>query len=394
MRIAAICAALLGAGAAATAQVPELPTLGADWVEASYPKLFWSARNGFTLGLYYGQIRPMGYDDYDDPQRYHASLSLNGQISSGGRKDIQIAARMPKLVDGWRFVLEFNAFRHPRDYYFGIGNATPYFSDSAAAPGQEHFYDVDRRSTLLRGEAQRRIVGPLRALGGFHIERWRLAPQDGPSVLANDLAAGTDPTLDQGTHDSSFRFGLVFDTRDDEVAPQRGLLIQLIHGIADSSLIGELSYTRTTGSVAGFVPVGPKTVVAARVVGQRMGGTPRVGSYYLVEASDDPYEGLGSEDSHRALQDTRFLGRHKLFANLDVRYDVFRIESLIAVTLLGFLDAGRVFETEAFRLTTDDLHVGGGGGLFLRWGRSGVFGTTLGVGPDGTVVQVNTSWAY
>ena len=49
--------------------------------------------------------------------------------------------------------------------------------------------------------------------------------------------------------------------------------------------------------------------------------------------------------------------------NFEVRHDLFPFGDLGAVTLLAFLDAGRVFEEESFRLTTEDLHVGGGGGV-------------------------------
>lgn len=393
-RLLALGAALLGTSAApAVAQIPELPTITESWTEASYPKLFWTSRDEFTLGLYYGQVEPMGYDDFDDPERYHAALSIDGQISSSGRKDLSIEGHFPKLVSGWRFHLVFNAYRHPRDFYFGIGNATTYADDSVTS-AQEHFYDADRRTTLLRGEIQRDIAGGLRALAGFNVQRWRLDPPTGPSVLARDQAAGLVPSAGASVGDTYVRFGLVFDTRDDEVAPRSGLLLEAIHGVADSGLAGSASYTRTTGSAAGYVPLGAKTVVAARVVGQRMGGDPPIASWYLIEASDDAYEGLGGADSHRAFQDLRFLGRHKLFGSLDVRHDVIHVETLLEITLLGFLDAGRVFEGEDFRITTEDLHVGGGGGVFLRWGRSAVLGLTGGVSEDGFVMHVNTRLAY
>jgi hypothetical protein len=375
------------------AQVPELPTITESWNEVSYPKILWSPRNGFSIGLYYGQVEPMGYDDFNAPQRYHGAISVDGQISSSGRKDLAVEGRFPKLVEGWRFYALFNAYRHPRDLYFGVGNETTYSRDSIT-PAREEFYDADRRTTRFRGEVQRTVVGPLRALAGFNVQRWRIELPDGPSVLGRDHAAGLVPTVGTSVDDVHFRVGVVLDTRDDEVAPRRGFVLEAIHGVADSSFMGSASYTRTTGVAAGYVPVGDRTVVAARVVGQRMGGDPPFASWYLIEASDDPYEGLGGENSHRAFANLRFAGRHKLFGNLDVRYDVLRIESLLQVSLVGFVDAGRVFEGEDFRITGDGMHVGGGAGLFLRWGRTGVIGATGGIGADGLVFHVNTRWAY
>ena len=68
--------------------------------------------------------------------------------------------------------------------------------------------------------------------------------------------------------------------------------------------------------------------------------------------------------------------------------------TLVRATVVAFLDAGRVFEPEPFKLTTEALAVGGGGGLFLQFGRAGVLGTTVGAGPDGLVLQVHTRWTY
>ena len=44
----------------------------------------------------------------------------------------------------------------------------------------------------------------------------------------------------------------------------------------------------------------------------------------------------------------RFAGEHVLFGNLEVRHDLLAFGDLGAITLLGFVDAGRVFEGEKF----------------------------------------------
>ncbi|MBI2537993.1 MAG: hypothetical protein HYW06_13740, partial [Gemmatimonadetes bacterium] len=74
--------------------------------------------------------------------------------------------------------------------------------------------------------------------------------------------------------------------------------------------------------------------------------------------------------------------------------DAYAVPTLVRTTVVAFLDAGRVFEPEPFTLTTEGLQVGGGAGLFLQFGRAGILGTTLGVGPDGLVLQAHTRWTY
>ena len=216
----------------------------------------------------------------------------------------------------------------------------------------------------------------------------------GPGRLRQDLTAGADPTIARPTNDVSARVGLVFDLRNSETAPHSGVLLEAIHSVADASVAGNLTYTRTTVSAAGYVPIGPQPVVAARVAGEGMGGTPGIGSLYWMEASDRPYDAVGGPLSDRALDNHRLLGRNKLLANVDLRYDAYAIPTLVRVTVLGFVDAGRVFEPEPFRLTTHGMSVGGGGGLFVQLGRAGILGGTAGFGPDGLMVQVHTRWTF
>lgn len=377
----------------ATGQLPDLPTFGPSWVDFSYPKLFYGAREGLTVGIYYAQVRPFGYADWDAPPPFRGSVSVDGQISTSGSKRLALEFWAPQMADGWRFVASFVAQRHARENYFGIGNDTEGEIDSLTER-QKHFFRSDNRRLYLRGEVQRRIVGPVRILGGFHLEGWRVDTLSGLTLLSADALAGVDPTIGENIFDASVRAGVVVDLRDDEVAPRRGALIQGIYGAADASVAGDVTYTRTTLSAAGYVPLGHRVVVAARVLGETMGGTPRVGNLYYVESSDHPTYGLGGSGTHRAIADRRLLGPDKLLTNFDLRVDAFTIPTLVTLTVVAFFDTGRVFDKGKLKLTTDDLKVGGGAGLMLRIGRGGILGATWGAGPDGLVSQFHGRWTY
>lgn len=387
-----LCLALAALAARAEAQEPE-PLSRPTWMDVMYPKAFYTPRDGFTVGGYYAIISPLGFADFERPQAYRASFSLNGQASTSGSREILAEARLPDLFRGWRLVATLIAQRRARENYYGMGNDAP-FDGANITDAQPHYYQSLNVRYLARTEIQRRVVGPLRLLAGFHAERWRIDTLPGPGVLRQDLAAGADPTIARPTNDISARAGVVIDARDDEVSPRQGALLEAIYSVADSSVAGDLSYTRTTVSAAGYLTIVPQLVVAARVTGESMGGTPRLGSFYRVEASDRPYEGVGGPASDRALEEHRLLGRNKLVANLDLRYDLYAVPTLARVTLVAFLDAGRVFEPEAFKLTTTGMQLGGGGGLFLQFGRAGVLGSTLGVGPDGLTLLAHTRWTY
>ena len=387
-----LCLILALAGAR-TARAQEEPLSRPTWMDVMYPKAFYTVRDGLTVGGYYAIISPLGYADYMRPPAYRASFSINGQASTSGSREILAEARLPDLFPGWRLVATLSAQRRARENYYGIGDTTS-FNDANITDAQPHYYQSLNVRYSARTEIQRRVVGPLRLLAGFHVERWRIDTLPGPGVLRRDLAAAADPTIARPTNDISARAGIVIDARDNEVAPRRGALIEAIYSVADSSVLGDLSYTRTTVSAAGYVTIIPQLVVAARVAGESMGGTPRLGSFYRIEASDRPYEGVGGPASDRTLEEHRLLGRNKLIANLDLRYDAYAVPTLARVTVVAFLDAGRVFEPEPFKLTTKGMQVGAGGGLFLQFGRAGILGGTVGVGPDGLTFLAHTRWTY
>lgn len=388
--LAALCAAPFSSLAA---QEGEAVLPRHTWLDVAYPKLFYTLPDGLTAGGYLALISPLGFRDYDRPPPYRAAFSISGQIATSGSRELVLEARLPALLPGWRLVGSFAARRRARGNYFGIGNDAVYDPNNLT-PSQEHYYRSLQMRWTARTEVQRQLVGGLRLLAGFHAERWRVDTLPGPSLLQRDALAGADPAIGRPVRDVSVRAGAIFDTRDSETAPHRGVLLEFIHAAAATGLGSEVDYTRTTASAAGYIPIGELLVVAARVVGQRMGGSPVLGTYYLIEASDRPYEGLGGPASHRALFEHRLLGRHKLFANLDLRYDLYAVPTLARLTLVGFLDAGRVFEGEEFRLTTEGMKVGAGGGVFFQFGRAGILGSTLGYGPDGFTLQAHTRWTY
>jgi outer membrane protein assembly factor BamA len=314
-------------------------------------------------------------------------------MSGTGRLGIE--GKFPKLVPGWRFALRLWMQREARQNYFGIGNDTDSDSDNVT-DAQPYYYRQDRKRMYVRGTIQREIVRGLRALAGFHVERFRIDTLPGPSIYGDQVVAGLVPPPDQATVDASIRAGLVYDTRDDEVDPSSGMHIEAIYSRADSALAGDVSYRRITVSAAGHLPVAERVSVGVRLVGQSVGGVPPQGTYYMIETSEAQFNGLGGPASHRGLAADRFLGEDKLFGNLDIRYRAVGERHLFTGNLVGFLDVGRVFQPGAddFSLTLQDMHVGGGFGMIITYSRTGVLGWTIGYGPDGPVFQTQVGWIF
>jgi hemolysin activation/secretion protein len=125
-----------------------------------------------------------------------------------------------------------------------------------------------------------------------------------------------------------------------------------------------------------------------------MGGDPTLNARLYLPAWENQIPVLGGQYSHRGFDTGRFAGKHVMLGNFEVRHDLLSFGDLGAITLLAFLDAGRVFEPENFRITSNGVKVGGGGGIGLRILRSSIFAFNFAGGPDGFNFSVGSGWMF
>ena len=350
------------------------------WRLSYFPYLSGGANDGPVISARLRYWQPAAYEDRVTANGAFdaaAGFTLRGSRYAGAR------FTAPQLIEGWRFFAGVIADRQARFGYFGLGNDTGK-DDDLVTEAVPFLYRV--RRTRYEGvvEATRRLSGPLQLSlqGDFESVRFRSLP--GPSVFTADF--GDELKQD----DAAARVALVYDSRDIEYNTTRGLLLEAGAQVGS----GGDGYTRLYSVLRGYLPVREGTVVALRLAGSGMGGTPSLNARFDLPAWEDPVSVLGGEQSHRALDTGRLAGRGVLFGNLEVRHDLLPFGDLGAVTLLAFVDAGRVFEQESFRVTTDDMHVGGGGGVALRILRSTIFTFNFAGGPDGFNFEVGSGWMF
>jgi hypothetical protein len=186
------------------------------------------------------------------------------------------------------------------------------------------------------------------------------------------------------------RLALVLDLRDREFEPQRGVLLE---GGVYAGSFGE-GYDGGYAIGSGFVNPRFGTVIAARLGGRSVSAESSLDARYLIPAWENPIVALGGPETHRALDIGRYAGQGVLFGSLEVRQVMIDGGDLLGVYGLAFVDAGRSFEREVFRITTEDLKVGGGIGVAIRVLRANVFNITAARGPDGTKVMVGAGWMF
>jgi len=365
--------------APAAAQQPE----SAPYWDFTYtPYGYYSSIDGWWLAGYVRVFSPIGFRERPEPNRAAITLSAGG--STKGSYLVELDAQAPALWDGWRVGLTLDALRANRLGYFGIGNDTRHDTDSVT-PTTPYFYAVSRTTQLARFTIQRRLVGPVRALAGATLVHtsYRALPGDG--LFPRDRAAGLADA--SPFDDASLRAGLVVDTRDNELDPHAGLFAEGLYATARR-------YARTTVGVQAYAHPFEKLVLAGRLLGERMSGSPSISVLQTIESSGRPYIGVGGYRSLRGYYDSRFIGPDKLLGGFEVRYALLYAPTILEVKLVGFYDTGRVFGPGGLRLTSQGLHSSAGGEVMLRLGRNGVLVAGAGFGGEGGQFFFGSTWSY
>lgn len=370
----ALLVLVLGMGAASPARAQR-------WVDSRYPYLTSSANDFPMLAAKFQWTRRV--DDYLSPLAFAGNLSLDGGISARGSYFLTAQFRAPGIKDGWRLATIASLTREARFGFFGIGNDTR-FDEDLVTDDQPFLYRMRRKRTLVQGELSRRLVTHLYLAGALGFDHTELGALPGPSILRDSFPG------EQEDNDVTGRISLVFDTRDNEYNTTRGIMIET-GALAGS---GGNGYSRFYGSIRGFVPLREGTVIAARVLGSATGGTPPLHSRFELPMWENTITIFGGTNTHRAYDDGRFAGEHVLFGNLEIRHNLLDLATLGAISVIGFVDAGRVFEGEKFRITTDGLKVGGGAGLAIRLLRSTIFTFNLAKGDEGWNFTMNSGWLF
>lgn len=366
--------------AADTVDAAEEPPQETPWRTSYFPYFTGGTNDGPVLAFRVHHFQPA---EYEARVTTNAALTADAGITPRGSRHVTIRYRAPQLWKGWRISGLAAVVREVRFGYFGLGNET-IKNDDAVTPSQPFLHRVRRARYGGKVEVTRRLHGPLQVGVLANVEWTRFTTLPGPSLFKTDFG----PELRES--DVSGRVALVYDTRDNEYNTHKGLLLEAGAGVGS----GGDGYTRLYTVLRGYLPIREGTVAAARLAASGLGGDPTLNARLHLPAWENQIPVLGGQYSHRSFDSGRFAGKHVVLGNFEVRHDLLPFGDLGAVTLLAFLDAGRVFEQENFKLTTDGVKVGGGGGVALRILRSSIFAFNFAGGPDGFNFSVGSGWMF
>lgn len=384
---------LLAAGAALpnglVAQEPEpvppkeiladsLPPSGYPWLLSYFPYVAGGLGGGpvAIMRVRYFQPAP-----YSERQTFRAEGSIEAGIGLHGSRLIEFGYRAPLMSTSVRLEIGAGARRNTRESFFGLGNDTEY--DQAVRDADEFAYRVHRTEYSGFIGVTRRIKGPLKVsiLGG--------AQRDNYYELSSTSVFGTTVGSELSENDAYGRVALVLDTRDNEFDPTGGLLVE--GGVQRGT--GGDGYTRIYGVARAWRQFG-RSQGAVRFGAADLYDAPNLAARFELPAWEEEIRVYGGSGTNRGLRGSRFAGTGLIFGNIELRREVLTTKNALAVAVVGFVDAGRVFEGERIRFTTDGLHVSPGVGLAVRILRSTTVIVNAAHGEDGMRFSIAGGWQY
>jgi outer membrane protein assembly factor BamA len=355
----------------------------APWRTNYFPYLIANPATGLMLVAHLDHFRQA---DYFARVPNDAFVSVDAGLSAQGSRLFIGRFRAPQLVNGWRFALDAGASRESR---FGYSGFLP--TDSMPDHNEDR---VHRTRYFLKAEITRTISGPLAIAAMAGVERTRWSRLPGTTAFAADY--GDDQVETGGVG----RLSLVLDARDREFLTSKGILAEagvLFGGGGehrDGDVVSRGAYGGWYAHLRGYLSPRSGTLLAARLAARSVGETATLQARNTLPGWEGDVDALGGPHAHRSVLPGRMAGRGLLLGSFEVRHNLLDVGDYGAVTVIGFLDGGRVFEAEDVSLTTRGWKVGGGGGLALRVLRSSLLVFNFAGGPAGFTFSMGTGWAF
>ena len=379
------------------------------------PALAYDSDKGFLYGII---LNLYHYGDGSRYPRYDHSIYMEWSNTTKGSMKSSLIYDTDRLIPGIRTAAEISyKTEQALDFYGFNGYKALYdenFEDDTHPTDylSRVFYKMDRKMLILRTDFSGDILGnKLKWFAGVEFKNMamdtvnttklnegksdekRLPPVGGGLFgnYANNWGIIPADQINGGSH-TVLKAGLIYDTRDNEPNPMKGIWTEA-QLLWSPSFLGNtsLSYTRLVITHRQYFTIIPEDLnFAYRLSYQsKLGGEMPYYMLPFVYNSPPNYtrDGLGGIKTLRGILRNRVVGEDLFYANVELRWKFLYFKFLnqnFYLALSGFMDAGMVtgqYEIDKSGITDPDdlkffpdeketLHPSAGGGLHIAWNRN------------------------
>jgi outer membrane protein assembly factor BamA len=376
------------------------------WNFGGVPVIAYDTDIGFKYGAL---VNVFHYGDGSLYPKYRHSFYFEWSRTTKGGGINQFIYDSEYLIPGIRVSAEASYLTEQSLDFYGFNGYESYYNpawEDKESPDylSRMYYNMDRKLTRLRADFQGKITGPrFRWMAGIEYNHAKMgtvnidklnkgkdeADQLPDTALLYDkyVSWGIIPEYDaEGGNTTLLKAGLVYDTRDIEANPMKGIWTEM-QLLAAPGFLGNVDhvYTRLIITHRQYFTIAPQVLSFAYRLSYQTKLSGKMPFYMLPfvynTAPNYTRDGVGGAKTVRGVLRNRIVGDGFLFGNIELRWKFLRtslFKQNFYFALSGFLDGGMVTKKFEFDKTgvpadqldvveheNEKLHLGAGAGFHI-----------------------------
>jgi hypothetical protein len=328
---------------------------------------------------------------------YRAELSVALFNTTRNAREAKLVLDVPYIFNTkWRLRTEAAYEINPNFLYFGnteksldplsyypdnnpsnplVNNVSYSRYEGSLTGNRKEFNTYTKTEAVLNVSIERSFMeGKLRTLLGYEIAQIDITtPLNDSSSVHKDFIAGKIKGYGTNTI-SLLQLGLIYDTRDLETDPTRGVFAEFTHEISSKALASKYNFSKSFFHINGYCPLFP-TVFKRMILCGSLGlgitqGNAPFFEYPDVWSSEGDIDGLGGGKTLRGFKQGRFAGPVMQFADIELRYKFAQLKFLkqnFAFSAVPFFDTGAIWDSPDRIGEWENLRYSEGLGLRIAW---------------------------
>jgi outer membrane protein assembly factor BamA len=328
---------------------------------------------------------------------YRAELKVAVFITNKAQKELRLGFDIPYIANTrWRLRAEAAYSVDPNQLFFGVTEKSlkplSYFRNDNPSNGivnhasfkayenslvgNKAFYNTYTKTEAVVNVSGERSFfgGKVRLLIGYEIAMINIStPLNDSSLVHRESLAGNITGYGKNRI-SLLQTGIIYDTRDLETNPSRGIFAEITNEISAKALGSQYNFNKTFVHANGYYTLLPKIFKKVILCGSfGLGYTAGAAPFFEYPdgwSSEGDIDGLGGSRTLRGYKQARFAAPVLQYANFELRCRFLQFKALkqnFVLSAVPFFDEGGVWNSFSRINHLENIRYSEGLGLRIVW---------------------------